>query len=168
MRTHPRPTDEESLPKEDPKDYLLRLLAGRDYSRAKLEAKLRERRYEPQQIREALDELEASGLFRETAFADARIRAFLSKNYGPRWIQAKLRAERVNVTMDQIDAAYDYLGFGEADQVRELVRKARATSDMKRREAADPRAARTRLVQKVMAKGHSATLAMRIVDEMKA
>lgn len=151
---------------EDPRSYVMRALGTRDYSRAQLETKLRARGHAPESIKNALENLIGEGWFKEDAFVSARVRALLSKNYGPTWIKAKLRSEKVTVSDEAIDAGYDHLGFGEADQVRELVRKALASTRVKKKFLEDARLARGRLVHGVVTKGHPVAMVMRIVGEM--
>lgn len=157
----------ESAPKtptEDPRAYLLRALGSRDYSRAQLEAKLRERGHAPDRIASALESLIEAGFFKEESFASARIRALLRKGYGPGWIRLKLRTEKVTVDDDMIQSAYGHLGLTEADQVRELVRKQLRSSRIRAQMQADARAARTKLLKSLVAKGHPSALVQRLLD----
>ncbi|MBS1982766.1 MAG: regulatory protein RecX [Bdellovibrionales bacterium] len=150
-RSKRKPSDEP--PEEDPRAFLLRTLSCRDYSRSQLEEKLRERGHAPDRIAAAIEELQEAGFFKADAYAEARMRAFIHKGYGPRWIQSKLRSEKVAVTKEMIDAAYDHLGLSEDEQIRELVRKQMKSSTLRKQLQSDEREARNKWTKRLITRG---------------
>ena len=75
--------------------YAIRLLAPRDYSRHKLKEKLLSREFELDQIEEVLDLLEEKQYLDERRYAKGKIKAYIFRNKGPRYIEQKLSLEKI-------------------------------------------------------------------------
>ncbi|MDD0854576.1 regulatory protein RecX [Halobacteriovorax sp. GB3] len=104
-------------------NYLINLIAKRDYSEYKLREKLRLKGYESSHIDESIQKLIDDGYLREDFYTDARIRGLMSKNYSPSHIKRSLEQEKIYV-----DESYILSIFGDNytsvdDQVDYLVSK---------------------------------------------
>lgn len=103
--------------------YLVKLLSSRDYSEHKLREKLREKKYPANEIDDALNEIKSRGFLREEAYAEARIKAFMSKGYSINYIKQKLHQEKVEVTEDQIHGVFEEHRETEIEQIKRLLAK---------------------------------------------
>ncbi len=103
--------------------YLVKLLSARDYSEHKLREKLREKKYPPNEIDSAIDEIKAKGYLREEAYAEARVKAFMNKGYSPDYIRQKLAQEHMTVTDEAIEEIFSEYRVSVEDQIDRLVRK---------------------------------------------
>lgn len=103
--------------------YLVKLLSARDYSEHKLREKLREKKYPASEIDDAINEIKARGYLREDAYAEARIKAFMSKGYSVNYIKQKLQVEKLDVSYEVIQDVFDEHGESEIDQIKRLLSK---------------------------------------------
>lgn len=74
----------------------MRLLARREHARSELAAKLRQRGFDGQVIREVLSDLETRGLLSDERFAEEYVRYRYNRGYGPLRIRAELRERGVD------------------------------------------------------------------------
>ena len=107
----------------DPYKHAIKLLTKKDYSVHKLKNKLFEKEFLEEEIEEAITLLLEKKYLREDYYAQARIRAFIKKGYSTKYIQEKLRDEKVDVDHSFIQDEYEYLQVTEEDQIDILIRK---------------------------------------------
>lgn len=92
-------------------EYLLWLLARRDYPEKKLREKLKSRAVTPENSNVLLEELKESGYFSEERFRKARARQLTRRGEGPRAIKAKVRSETgKDLSSTEMDEVYSDLG----------------------------------------------------------
>ena len=145
------------------RQYLLWLLARREYPRSKLEEKLKARQYEPDQIKLLLDELKDEGLFREHAYAHARTRQLLKRGLGQSLVKARLRSEGIAISKEDIDNAFDHMGSQPLDELRILFQK--TLRRWQRRTELTEKQCRDRVLQSLARKGHSITDILKLFKE---
>ena len=149
---------------KNPRSYVLWLLTGRDYSRGQLEKKLKARGVEPAEIRTLLEGLIEEGLFREQNYQRARTRQLLRKGLGAPIVKSKLRAEKCQVSDDDIARGFEELGVDPQAQLRAAVEK--ELRRWARRTGADPREYRQRIARSLALKGHRIGDVLRLVDAL--
>lgn len=107
--------------------YLIKLLSARDYSEHKLKEKLQEKvrakRFPAEDAESALNLVKEQGYLREEAYAEARVKGFMSKGYSPDYIRQKLAQERLTVTDQTIGEIFTEYRVSEEDQIERLARK---------------------------------------------
>jgi SOS response regulatory protein OraA/RecX len=111
--------------KQRERSYVLWLLARRDYSRKKLEQKLRDRGNTPEQIAELLDRLIEAQIFQPKAFLRTRTRSLARKGYSPSAISWKLREDGVKESPAQVGELLEDQGVAADEGLKALVAKAR-------------------------------------------
>jgi len=107
----------------DPFATSLRLLTRRDYSRYKLTQKLLEKDFSEEEIEETIERLLELNYLREDEYIRARTRAFIHKNYSPRYIQNKLKSEHLDVSEETIMSYYTELEITPDQQIEALIEK---------------------------------------------
>ncbi|WP_370300481.1 regulatory protein RecX [Abyssibacter sp.] len=88
------------------------LLAAREHSQAELRRKLKQRFPESDDIDAVIAQMVAEGYLSDTRYAEARVRASLSRGHGPLMIRQKLQAAGVDAALaEQVleDAAVDWM-----------------------------------------------------------
>lgn len=107
--------------------YLIKLLSARDYSqhklKEKLQTKVREKKFPADEAEAALKEVMEKGWVREEAYAEARVKGFMSKGYSPDYIRQKLAQEKMTVTDDSIGEIFTEHHVSVEEQIERLVRK---------------------------------------------
>jgi regulatory protein len=103
--------------------YLIRILTKRDYSRYKLEQKLRERGYTRQAIDESIAEIISLNYLREDNYIEARIKGFMHKNCSMTYIRSKLAEEFLEVEISLIEEVFVEHGISEKDQITRIIHK---------------------------------------------
>jgi len=116
------------------KTYIYRLLAGREYSCAKIEQKLLDKGFEPADIAPILEEMRQNGTISDRRYTEIYIRSRQNKGYGPLRIRQELQAQGLSKEMieDQLNIA-DNLWFAEANRVWQKRFRGKAPSDIKER-----------------------------------
>ena len=102
------------------KDRALRLLAGREHSRAELEKKLAPHEQEPGEVQRALDELQAKGFISEQRVVESVIHR-RSARLGAGRVKQELQAK--GVSAEAVAEAVDRLRGTETERAREVWRK---------------------------------------------
>ncbi len=102
------------------KGRALRLLSGREYSRAELERKLAEFEEEPGALTKALDELQAKGFISEQRVV-ASVLHRRSAKLGTSRIRQELQSKGLD--RETVDQAVEQLRATEVDRAREVWRK---------------------------------------------
>lgn len=115
--------DEIKIKKISAYDAAIKLLCRRDYSTYKLSQKLIEKNYSELEINEAVERLIEKRYLREDFYIEARIKAFIRKNYSARYIQQKLAQEHLDVPLIDINNLFDQLQITERSQIDKLVEK---------------------------------------------
>lgn len=133
-------------------DYLIYLLARQDYTYKKLDEKLKDKDYSPEEREEALTLAQDQGYIREDLFAQARTRGLLRKGYSIYYIQQKLEADGVNWSTDEINSVFTELGITELDNLRELAER---KSPLPLSELNDNFKAKAKLMRFLQTKGYS-------------
>ena len=91
----------------DATELALRALKHRDRSRRELEQRLARERIPAEELAQALDALEASGVVSDGRFAQQRAQSLASRNAGDGLIRADLR--RSGISPELVDAAVEAL-----------------------------------------------------------
>jgi regulatory protein len=134
------------------KDRALRLLAVRWRSREELRQRLTRAGFDPDEIRDALDDLEQAGLVEDSRFARELVRAHAGRRLsGDRAIVSALRQK--GVAADVAEAALEEAG-DEAARARELAERGAA-----RMAGLQPEAAFRRLFGMLVRRGYGPRLA---------
>lgn len=116
------------------KALVYRLLAGREYSNAKLEQKLITKGFPPADIASALEALRQEGVVSDLRFVESFIRYRQGLGYGPLRIRKELQTQGLSKEMieDQLDIT-DNVWFAEASRVWQKRFRGKAPSDLKER-----------------------------------
>ena len=102
------------------KGRALKLLAGREHSRAELERKLKAHEQEPGQLRRVLDELQARGFIDEQRVADSLVHR-RAPRLGASRIRQELQAKGLDA--ERVAAALASLKSTELERAREVWQK---------------------------------------------
>ena len=102
------------------KGRALRLLAGREHSRAELEKKLRAHEAEPGELQRALDELQAKGFINEQRVVDSVLHRRAAR-LGTGRVKQELQAK--GISPEAVAEAVDGLRGTELERAREVWRK---------------------------------------------
>lgn len=135
------------------KGRALRLLAGREHSRAELQKKLASYEQEPGELQHALDELQAKGFISEQRVVESVIHRRAAR-LGAARVKQELQAK--GVSAEAIAEAVDRLRGSETERAREVWRKKFGEP------AADP-AGRARQMRFLAARGFGAEAIRRVV-----
>jgi len=144
--------------------YLIKLLSARDYSEHKLKEKLQERvrakRFSSEEAASALNLVKEQGYLREEAYAEARVKGFMSKGYSPNFIRQKLAQEHLTVTDESIGEIFTEYRISEEDQIERLARKkmgSRTTFDFDDE---------TRILRFLISKGHDFSTSKKVLKSL--
>ncbi len=144
--------------------YLIKLLSARDYSEHKLKEKLQERvrakRFSSEEATSALNLIKEQGYLREEAYAEARVKGFMSKGYSPNFIRQKLAQEHLTVTDESIGEIFTEYRISEEDQIERLARKkmgSRTTFDFDDE---------TRILRFLISKGHDYSSSKKVLKSL--
>lgn len=135
------------------KGRALRLLAGREHSRAELEKKLAPHEQEPGEVQRALDELQAKGFISEQRVVESVIHR-RSARLGAGRVKQELQAK--GVSAEAVAEAVDRLRGTETERAREVWRK-------KFGEPAADAAGRARQMRFLASRGFGAEAIRRVV-----
>ena len=149
----------------NPYSYALKLLAKRDYSRAKLRDKLLQREFPPEEIDEALDELIEKKYLREDYYAEARVKGLMHKGLSPTMIKYRLSEEDCQVTLEFIETIYNEYKLSSDDQIQELLAKKLRSSRVDHSNGLSYEA-KQKIVASVVRKGHSPGAIFKVLDEL--
>jgi len=144
--------------------YLIKLLSARDYSEHKLKEKLQEKvrakRFPADEAESALNLVKEQGYLREEAYAEARVKGFMSKGYSPDFIRQKLAQERLTVTDETIGEIFSEYRISEEDQIERLARKkmgSRTSFDFDDE---------TRILRFLISKGHDFSTSKKVLKSL--
>jgi regulatory protein len=137
-----------------PKALAVRWLARRDYSRAELSQRLRQRGVAEEEVERALDELAAAGYLSDVRYAQSMV-SQRSGRYGKRAIAHALR-ERGIAPADAAAALAPLAGIDELEQAQALWRQRFGAVPANEREKA-------RQVRFLQARGFSLSNALRVL-----
>jgi regulatory protein len=136
------------------KGRALRLLAGREHSRAELEKKLRTHEAEPGELQRALDELQAKGFIDEQRVVDSVLHRRAAR-LGTGRVKQELKAK--GISAEAVAEAVDSLRGTELERAREVWRKKFGEP------AADP-AGRAKQMRFLASRGFGAEAIRRVVQ----
>ncbi len=136
------------------KGRALRLLAGREHSRAELEKKLRTHEAEPGELQRALDELQAKGFINEQRVVDSVLHRRAAR-LGAGRVKQELQAK--GISAEAVAEAVDSLRGTELERAREVWRKKFGEP------AADP-AGRAKQMRFLASRGFGAEAIRRVVQ----
>jgi regulatory protein len=139
---------------ESPKTLAVRWLARRDYSRAELTGRLRQRGVADDAIERALDEVTALGYLSDTRYAQAVVARRVGR-YGKRAIAHVLRERGIGVD-DAATALAPLAGVDELEQAQALWQQRFGVAPANQREKA-------RQVRFLEARGYSLSIALRVL-----
>lgn len=132
----------------------LRLLAGREHSRAELEKKLAAHEAEPGELQRALNELQAKGFINEQRVVDSVLNRRAAR-LGTGRVKQELQAK--GISAEAVAEAVDSLRGTELDRAREVWRKKFGEP------AADP-AGRAKQIRFLASRGFGAEAIRRVVQ----
>ncbi len=104
-------------------DYSIRLLSLRDYSIHKMKQKLRERKFEADDITTVIEKLLDYNYIREEEFTRIRIKQLIVKGYANKYILQKIQYEKLEATDSDIDEIRDAQDLSSASQMNYLIEK---------------------------------------------
>lgn len=136
------------------KGRALRLLAGREHSRAELEKKLRPHEAEPGELQRALDELQAKGFIDEQRVVDSVLHRRAAR-LGAGRVKQELQAK--GISAEAVAAAVEGLRGTELERARDVWRKKFGEP------AADP-AGRAKQMRFLASRGFGAEAIRRVVQ----
>jgi regulatory protein len=136
------------------KGRALRLLAGREHSRAELEKKLRPHETEPGELQRALDELQTRGFINEQRVVDSVLHRRAAR-LGTGRVKQELQAK--GISAEAVAEAVDSLRGTEVERAREVWRKKFGEP------AADP-AGRAKQMRFLASRGFGAEAIRRVVQ----
>ena len=136
------------------KGRALRLLAGREHSRAELEKKLRTHEAEPGELQRALDDLQAKGFIDEQRVVDSVLHRRATR-LGAGRVKQELQAK--GISAEAVAEAMDSLRGTELERAREVWRKKFGEP------AADP-AGRAKQMRFLASRGFGAEAIRRVVQ----
>ena len=136
------------------KGRALRLLAGREHSRAELEKKLRTHEAEPGELQRALDDLQAKGFIDEQRVVDSVLHRRATR-LGAGRVKQELQAK--GISAEAVAEAVDSLRGTELERAREVWRKKFGEP------AADP-AGRAKQMRFLASRGFGAEAIRRVVQ----
>jgi len=137
------------------KGRALRLLGGREHSRAELQRKLAEHEQEPGQLQQVLDELQAKGFIRDERVAESVLHRRAGK-LGAGRIRQELQAKGLDA--DIVATAMDQLRATELERARDVWRR-------KFGEVAQDASARARQSRFLAARGFGGEAVRRVLQE---
>jgi SOS response regulatory protein OraA/RecX len=85
------------------RDYLVWILARRDYARITLEQKLRDRKLPPDEIDALLDLMVEQKLYDPDAYFNLRVRSLFARGYAPLGIVRKLSQQRIKTSVESVE-----------------------------------------------------------------
>ena len=94
---------EEKNPHKEAYNHSIRLLARKDYSRYKMENKLREKGFERSIITDVIDELVEKKYLREELYIESRVKGLIRKGWSNEKVIRHLEQEKCSVTSSKID-----------------------------------------------------------------
>ncbi len=144
-------------------NYLIRLLTRRDYSRYKLEQKLRERKFSNTAIQESIEEIIRLNYLREDNYIEARIKGFMHKNCSKSFIQSKLAEEFLNVELEKIEAVFNEYEITEEDQIERLIQKKLPHQTPKSLSFEERMKIENKIMRYILSKGHQLGLSRSIL-----
>ena len=158
--------EKQKKPKDPFKDCYncaLYYLARRDYSRAKLKKKLKERGHEASVANEVLDKLIEQNYLREDLYIEARIKGFIRKGHSFYAVGKKLQQEGCNATLEEIQLVAEQMECDEDSILRDLVeKKVRIDYDF----VSNKQKLRERTLRYVATRGHSISKAAHFYDQI--
>lgn len=144
------------------KNYILRLLTYRPYSRYEVEQKLRKKEYAEEVIAISLDDLERVGLINDLEFANAWIYSRMRHRPRGRWLlERELRQKGVsdkNIAKAMSDFDEEYDEFQIAHRLAE--------KRMRRYQQIDPMKARRRVFSFLKRRGFSYEVIRSVFDDL--
>ena len=146
-----------AMPPLSLKGRALRLLSGREYSRAELERKLRPQEEEPGQLASTLDELQAKGFISEARVVESVVNRRSAK-LGSARIRQELQAK--GLAPEAVAGAMASLKDSELARAREVWRKKFGRDGA---EAAPSAAERAKQVRFLMTRGFGGEVVRRVV-----
>lgn len=104
-------------------NYCIFLLSKRDYSRYKIQQKLKSRKYTEENIEEVIQLLIDQNYLREEAYLRMRIKTLLYKRVSNYYIKQKLSEEKLTTTDEQIDSLRSENHISKEDSLEYLINK---------------------------------------------
>lgn len=138
--------------KMEPRAYVLWLLGRRDYSRAQLEKKLKQREVSPEEIRALLDPLVQKGILDETRYARSKTRSLLRKGFSVQAVKSLLKNEKCIVTPEDVALVQIEMGMDPKEELLRLV--AKSYQRWSRRSRLDDSQVEQRVIRSLAMKGH--------------
>lgn len=128
--------------------HAIKILARKDYSRAKLIQKLKDRECPREEIEPVIDLLIEKQWFREDFYIEGRIKYFIRKGHATHSIKSKLNEEDVSVSLQQIQHLFEELQISHDQQITDLIHK-------RLRPGENPERIPDRVMRYILSRGHS-------------
>jgi len=110
-----------SEPTRDIYDYSIDLLSRRAYSTFKLDRKLRQKKYPPNEIEVVLKLLRSERYLRDDLYADARARTWARKGHSASQIKRLLASEKLEISLIRVHEIFSESERGEEDELKKLL-----------------------------------------------
>ncbi len=157
--------DQELSPQKAAYLYAIKLLTKRDYSKHKLQLKLKTRGYDEEHIQDAVDEIIEKGYLKEETYTTARVKGLIHKGLHPSFIQTKLEEEHIQITIEEINEVFKEYKVTTRDQILTLLSKKMRSIDFEKdQERMDQ--LRFKLIRYILTKGHDLEEIKFLFDEL--
>lgn len=133
--------------------HSLRLLARQDYSKKKLQEKLKIKGFDEEHIQQAIEELEDKNYQSDERYTEAKIKQLAHKNYAAGHIQRSLETEGIKIELEKIYEVFEQSGVSEDDQIQALVLKKRPNASWAKN-TPESYKLRSKAIQYALQKGH--------------
>ncbi len=147
------------------RNYVLWLLARRDYSRWQLELKLKARKLDAQEIKTLLEALIADGIFQEQNYKKAKTRQLLRKGMGPYAIKSKLRTQKESVSDADINQAFSDIGSTPDTELKLAIEKIIRKLVRQNQGDIKDKAIQQKIIKTLSSKGHSTANIIKLLKE---
>lgn len=135
--------------------YSIRLLSRRDYSRFKLEQKLRDRGYDRNLIDELLEELIESKYLREENYIESRVKGLIRKGWSFEKVKYHLEREKCSIQFSEIGEICKEAGI-QTDEVIEnqIQKKWDSSVDLNNMDYETLKKKKDKVLRYLVSKGH--------------
>jgi SOS response regulatory protein OraA/RecX len=141
----------------------LDLLARRNYSKLKLNNKLREKGFDPTEIKDAIEKLEELNYIREDYYKRSQIINLMRKGNSVKFIKFSLKKEdQIEAQSNDILEVFAEFDLTEEDLIKKLIEK-KITAEIKKNH--DKIKSKNKILKFLQNKGHDWTTSSFLVDE---
>lgn len=135
-------------------NYCIFLLSKRDYSRYKIQQKLKSRKYSEENIKEVIQLLIDQNYLREEAYLRMRIKTLLYKGVSNYYIKQKLSEEKLTASDEQINSLREENNISKEDSLEYLLNKKLRGKEIPKEFEAKAKL-KNKILRFLISKGHS-------------